>query len=513
MTKMALSRLTRLPFAQILLCLIVATCPLAAQQVYDGNNNLPPYGSFHGSDFDTVNLVNGNLHMSIPVLTVFQRGKPITYRFIYDTQAFQRILHNVLNHVSYTVGFSLDYTGWRLTSPFNWNMWVTTGATVKCSDGGSYVPSTYALADPDGAKHTVALYTVNPPTASCSPGQTLKGPTLDGSDVFVDFSGSAPVITLGDGAIVGSNRKDSNGNLSSASADTLNRNLLVTFDASQITYTTPLGKTAMGPQYSTWTYKDSGGIAHTWRVDYTAIDTNSGFCTGFTNCTDAMLPKVVPKQLTLPTGLIYKFAWFNASGAQLQKVTLPTGGTISYTYTPNCFISSFQGGQTSDCRQAVASRSVNDGTSTAAWQYTYNGQTSTTVTDPYSNDEVHSYTQLGGSGQSVETKLVNWSGLSTGSGSVLRTTVNTYGYNGNPVDNSFGDARVIRQDTTLENSQVNSTETDYTDTFSYVYEGVQSSGTRLNPTATREYDYGSGARGPSSVKLPRPTSTKAILPM
>ena len=51
-----------------------------AQQVYEGSQQgLPPFGSFHGSDFDIVSLQNGSLHIEIPVLSVRQRGRMLTY--------------------------------------------------------------------------------------------------------------------------------------------------------------------------------------------------------------------------------------------------------------------------------------------------------------------------------------------------------------------------------------------------------------------------------------------------
>src|SRR5260370_6851564 len=62
-----------------------------AQQLYDGNQNLPPFGSFHGSDFDIVSLQNGNLHLRIPVLSIPQRGKAVSWTYIYDTHSWSKV--------------------------------------------------------------------------------------------------------------------------------------------------------------------------------------------------------------------------------------------------------------------------------------------------------------------------------------------------------------------------------------------------------------------------------------
>src|SRR5882724_8307537 len=73
----------------LVLCLACSSATRSQQQVFDGNNDLPPFGSFHGSDFDKINLTNGDLHISIPILQVSQRGKPVWFRYVYDTQTFQ----------------------------------------------------------------------------------------------------------------------------------------------------------------------------------------------------------------------------------------------------------------------------------------------------------------------------------------------------------------------------------------------------------------------------------------
>ncbi|HEV2194465.1 MAG TPA: hypothetical protein VGR55_02735 [Candidatus Acidoferrum sp.] len=70
--------------------LLTSSCALA-QLLYDGNNNLPPFGGFSGSDFDTVSLQNGNLHLHIPLGFWKQRGgRTFSYYFIYDTPTWIR---------------------------------------------------------------------------------------------------------------------------------------------------------------------------------------------------------------------------------------------------------------------------------------------------------------------------------------------------------------------------------------------------------------------------------------
>jgi hypothetical protein len=59
--------MARFAFVASLLMLFSIPLNLLAQELYDGNQNLPPFGSFSGSDFDVVALQNGNLHIKIPL--------------------------------------------------------------------------------------------------------------------------------------------------------------------------------------------------------------------------------------------------------------------------------------------------------------------------------------------------------------------------------------------------------------------------------------------------------------
>ena len=72
--------------------LVLGAIPLQGQQFTDDSmlTGLPPFGSFHGSDFDSILLQNGNLHVQIPILSVLQRGgKTSTWRYIYDSPGWQ----------------------------------------------------------------------------------------------------------------------------------------------------------------------------------------------------------------------------------------------------------------------------------------------------------------------------------------------------------------------------------------------------------------------------------------
>ena len=61
---------------------VVLLTGIASGQVASGT---PPFGSFGGGPFDTVNLGNLNVHFSIPVLHKAGRGLPFTYDLTYDS--------------------------------------------------------------------------------------------------------------------------------------------------------------------------------------------------------------------------------------------------------------------------------------------------------------------------------------------------------------------------------------------------------------------------------------------
>ncbi len=61
---------------------ILLTAQAAPAQVATG---FPPYGTFTGTTFDTINNANLNVHFEIPILNKAGRGLPFTYALRYDS--------------------------------------------------------------------------------------------------------------------------------------------------------------------------------------------------------------------------------------------------------------------------------------------------------------------------------------------------------------------------------------------------------------------------------------------
>jgi RHS repeat-associated protein len=172
----------------------------------------------------------------------------------------------------------------------------------------------------------------------------------------------------------------------------------------------------------------------------------------------------------------------------LTQITLPTGGTISYTYVTE----ERQTAGADSFSRYITSRTVNanDGTGPQTWSY---GLRAGAVTDPEGNDVVHTYTDFSSCecGTFYETGTKYYQGSST-SGTLLKTTQTDFNYSTTTPNEAYpGSSNVypIRVTTTWPNGQVTKTETDLdalelSGNFSYG-----------NVIAKREYDYGTGSPG------------------
>src|SRR5580700_1831455 len=70
---------------------VVLLAGVASAQVATGT---PPFGSFGGGSFDTVNLGNLNVHFAIPVVHKAGRGMPFGYDLSYDGSVWVPVSSN-----------------------------------------------------------------------------------------------------------------------------------------------------------------------------------------------------------------------------------------------------------------------------------------------------------------------------------------------------------------------------------------------------------------------------------
>jgi RHS repeat-associated protein len=179
----------------------------------------------------------------------------------------------------------------------------------------------------------------------------------------------------------------------------------------------------------------------------------------------------------------YSFGYEQNQGAEINSITLPSGGTITYTYSPSWYV----GGR------AVATRTVTANGVAGTCTYTINGGT-TVVTDPYGNDTLYDCSAASDQGYPYITpcypSVTSYYSGSWSTGTYLKSEATSY--TAYTLGTGLGNIKVPTRATTtwLLTNQVKKSETDW-DTKSVT------GGTAVwkNPMEQREYDWGTGAPG------------------
>jgi len=372
----------------------------------------PAFGSFAGGP-DVINLANLNSHIDIPVFHRAGRGMNFAYDVTYDSSVWYPVK-------------SGSTTSWQPV--FNWG-WlaqtaIQTGYLSYSTLGGSCddpKPPYYTFTrfwkwvyhDPWGGSHPLPGQMEYDPS-DCDLGNilTLNVTAVDGSGYSLSAAiNSAPsvtthTITTSRGQVTTPPLNLTTG-YSGAAATATDRNgneITVSSTANSATFTDTLGTTALtvagtGTATSpiTLTYTAPSGASPSYQINYTnyTVATNFGVSGINEYKSSAAVPLV--SSIVLPDGTQYTFSYeatpnTPASGkctpysgttcvtTRLASVTLPTGGTISYTYTGG------SNGVFSDGSTAGVKRYTPDTGSSTYWNYSRTQETGaasiTTVTDP-----------------------------------------------------------------------------------------------------------------------------------
>jgi RHS repeat-associated protein len=371
----------------------------ASGQVATG---FPPYGSFGGGPFDTVNNANLNVHFGIPIFSRAGRGIPFSYILSYDS--------SVWSPVNSAGGAVWTPVGQTSTMTTNWGWRGVTEAQAgyisyqivnhNCIVNG-YLRGVYSFYigwtyhDVAGTPHNFLITTntgdsycgINPVTSGTATATDGSGYTMKVTNytASVVYSRSGETIhvpinsTSGSGSVT-----DSNGNQISASVS-----------SNTTTFTDTLGTTALtivapgAGSSTTYTYPGPNGNG-VYTVKYTSytVQTNFG-CSGVTEygATQQYLVSEIdlPDQASNPNDK-YTFTYETTRGysssvtGRLASITLPTGGTISYNYY-------FAGGgiTCADGSADVLARTTIDGPTT--YYHSENGSAWTTSVLDYQNDQ------------------------------------------------------------------------------------------------------------------------------
>jgi RHS repeat-associated protein len=423
------------------------------------------YMSYHGGDIDSIGLSNGALSLKLPFLSYPQRGKlHVSFDLMYhDSQQHQGYLC-INAGGKQTCTWTWGYGGVCCKLGVSWaqNLRLHGQSISKVTGSGTqaltWYYSNFALQTPDGTRHPLGnLGTISwtPTSSPCAEGSYVtcemqSGPfeTLDATGWRVNGSLEAcptQPISLGcyvapsqvidpDGVIYGNGTlQDPNGNEVTSNTTTITDSLGRQIPLPPTAYSTqvaptncpvvqyPPGIAPIAASYAVlWTPPGYNGGTAQYTFCYANIPTTINYFVS---------PSALLQSIVLPNGQSWQFQYYDSDGtnnfATLSQITLPTGGTISYTYA---YAGQYHDSLRQDYGRWVATRTINDGTGPHTWTYTYNDPDlvggSTTVTDPLGNDVVHTFS-FGNQYATYETQAQYYQG-SHSSGTLIKTVNTAY---------------------------------------------------------------------------------------
>jgi RHS repeat-associated protein len=440
-------RKTQFKFLYVLFILVLIDCMPSLAQVATGT---PPFGSFGGGP-DVIDLGNLNVHLAIPVLNKAGRGMPFTYTLTYDSSVWSPSVSS--GDGTWTPSLNWGWLGQTaISSGYISYRSLTTVCGTEVGNpkigfhfdqtGTNTTLSNFVYFDPFGIPHPFAgVYEWEESSTGTPCGSTqdtIVPLTTDGSGY--SFNYSAGTVTSRTGRVYLPPQVEGAG---SATATDRNGNRISV--SSTGVFTDTLGTTALtvaGSSPTTFTYTAPSGASASYTMNFTTYTVATNF--GYTGTTEYGATAVaLVSSIVLPDGTQYTFTYeatpstpasgactpksgtyaTNCVTARIASVQLPTGGTISYTYSGG-----YHGIQT-DGSTAGLTRSTPDGT----WTYTRSGSGTawtTTISDPStpSNQSVLSFQTVtpvaGGAAFFYETEKQVYQGST--SGTLLKTTFTCY---------------------------------------------------------------------------------------
>jgi RHS repeat-associated protein len=474
------------------------------------NAGMPINGVFSGGSIDSVQLNNGNLHVDIPLIDIPGIGIPIHIHLIYDNKIWN---YSYVTDPQYQYYVIQDGPITRISYPGAVGQSSSTHQNSVDCGGVGYVETridSMSFVDETGTSHQFPVGNGNmstSPPCDYNPAP-LRMYAMDSSGIMADRTPDADTfadVILKDGTkytfpssgVV--NVEDSNGNKLTVSG--AGSGINTTISSAAITDT--IGRTfqIIAPSQSnnqtgTISYVDQNGTTENIRITYVPITINvAALCGGIPPCPP--WTAYVPSVLTLQNGVsTYSFQFQNNGLGDLLSLTLPTGGTLSWTY-----------GNMDVSGDKVLTRTVAANGQSAQWRYQYafsqGGPSTITVTDPAQNDTQYTCTVYGthplglpGGAQlppcyMTQEKVFN--GAASG-GNVVVTKNTAYTITGTVLPTSTtvtwpSTGQVAETDTTWQAIP-----------NSGFYTGSPNDPTTEvswgNPLSRIDYDYGSGGHGP-----------------
>jgi YD repeat-containing protein len=364
------------------------------------------FGSFDSRGFDSINLGNLNTHFEIPVFNKQGRGVPFSYVIAYDGMIWEPLTTN--GETVWNPDSQWGFHGQLAGAGVIGYLTTTQGPGGNCNTGGTThqqnlgtVITNLTYHDPYGRSHRF-----NYSDLICDTGDTFTGDgsSSDGSGYSYGLNDgmvhtrsgviiNAPLDPVPGGATVGS-ITDSNGN--------------VVKNNGNGTFTDTLGVTALtiggsGTAGSplTLTYpvalQANSSTSATVTISYRTYTVQTNFqCSGIVEYGANSVDLI--DHITLPdaSASTYTFTYESTPGVagavtgRLASVTLPTGGTISYSYSGGC--SAAGAGINPDGTVGSLTRVTSDGTRTYGRSPVNANATNTTVQDEKGNQSLYQFT-------------------------------------------------------------------------------------------------------------------------
>jgi RHS repeat-associated protein len=500
------------------------------------------YGSYDSSKVDTVNLGNGGLTIHIPLPFSYpQRGGKINPSNFLVSNSKNWQVNSWINSGTGAIVYYWDYSPGQLgleLDPGNFGPYITSTLPAKLqrtvvtqtNDLGQETEWDYGygIRDWDGSVHELADISGGNRTSFASIDTSGYQATSEGQDqyglpvglVITDRKGNVSTLVLGEGGnppcthVTQSGEggittvtctggpsftsfTDSNGNLYN-SEDTLGRS---SYGETASSSTTGCVSSLPLTGSTLYTYTGPTGNQETLQACLGNLTLQTAFGqSGVTEFPSSHAKGITPASmivtLILPNNTKWTFSYDHYG--DVTQLGLPTGGTISYTWTTtgvsNC------GANIAQVSRAVASRAFNDGAGHIyTWNYTWgpwsNGSASNVVTDPLGNDTVHTFNYQC-SPYEVITKQYNQSRTS---GQLLRevdTTYSSYSFSGTGYG-LYGAGEISLGNVVPTNIQTTDYASGMVTSTAKSYDPGYGANDPIfgNVTSESVYDWGSGAPG------------------
>ncbi|MGC2163148.1 MAG: RHS repeat-associated core domain-containing protein [Silvibacterium sp.] len=421
------------------------------------------FGPYDSPGFDTINRGNLNIHFSIPVFSKPGRGgSNFSYALTYDG-----LVWLPKSSSGASVWTPAPAWGWGDATNAEWGYVTYDYSLDSCTlpphgiKEFYAVYSSYVYHDNKGNAHPIPYGGV---TDSCG---NTAGPTGTGTYTltdnsglvlyrnsnsfvvftkqgaefsvpsYVDFNGYQEQITPGVGTST-----DTNGNEISASSSGV--------------FTDTMGKTALkvsgsAPNPVVYTYTDSNGNSQTVTVNYTEYTVQTDFgvsgITEFSQASTPLVSSIVYSADSTSYSFTYETTPNNSSAVtgRITKVTLRTGGNISYTYTGG------NHGIESDGTISGLTRTTSDGSTSYVRSGISSTASTTTFTDATGNQTVSTFLINPTGGYFYESDRKAYAG--TASGTPLLETATCYNSGTCSVTSAFSSISIATyQNGTIVNS-------------------------------------------------------------